>query len=189
MRIVSRLTETGVASQLEVTMKHLPATGAEALLDPSHVAMLRPGDRVRITMRNKGPGAIDVTALYLDSMYGVGLMFPDPGASNRLVEGATTWPLEIEVTDDTLGLERMLIVAVRARAGSERTDFSYLAQAPLGGTLVRRGSDRAGSGLNAELLMVFEQAGFSALGQRTARTGVPVSDAGVHVFSWRVEKK
>lgn len=189
MRIVSRLTETGVASKLEVTMKHLPATGGEALLDPSHVAMLNPGDRVRIAMRNRGPGAVDVTALYLDSMYGVGLMYPDPGASNRLDEGATTWPIEIEITDDTLGLERMLILAVRARAGSERADYSYLAQAPLGGTLVRRGSDRAGSGLNADLLMAFEQAGFSTLGQRTARAGVPMSDAGVHVFSWRVEER
>lgn len=189
MRIVSRLTETGLASQLEVTMQHLPAVGKEALLDASHVAMLRPGDRVRITMRNKGPGAIDVTALYLNSMYGIGLMFPDPGASNRLDEGAATWPIEIEITDDTLGLERMLVVAVLARSGSERADFSYLAQAPLGGTLVRRGSDRKETGLSADLLTAFEQAGFSTLGQRTARAGVPMSDAGVHVFSWRVEGK
>lgn len=136
------------ALQVEATVQ-TARTGATRRLDPLTVPPLGEGDRVTLSLRNPGRTAIDLTVLYLDASYGINALFPLHGASNRIeAGGAETLPIEINV--QTVGIERMLLIAVEARTASERHDFSFLQQPRLPATR---------SVIN-DMQALFEQAGF-----------------------------
>jgi Caspase domain len=129
LRIGALLEGTAAARNLELSLAFVRKDGSRVA--PATVPQLHDGDTVELTLRNKGRMAVDVTALYVDGDWGIGVLYPvQPGASNRLEAGASD-SFKIEIHDDTSGLERLLLIGVEARTGAERYDFSYLAQAQL----------------------------------------------------------
>lgn len=118
--------------------------GTAAALDPSVIPKLRHCDRLRADLSNRGDRPVDVTVLYMDATYGIQAMFPQSGQTNRIEPGRSV-PLLIRVraleqdgSASTTGRERLLIIAVPARPGAERADFTWLAQGSTRGAMERR---------------------------------------------------
>ena len=153
--------------------------GTAAALDLSVIPKLRHCDRLRADLTNGGDRPVDVTVLYMDATYGIQPMFPRNGQTNRIEPGRSL-PLTVRVraleqdgSASTTGRERLLVIAVSARPGSERADFTWLAQGSTRGAMERRGA----------------LAGF--LGQATAPTrgvevtvAAPQQDATGVLLSW-----
>jgi hypothetical protein len=186
MRVATSLSSTQAASQLQLSLQHVPAAGSPVEINPAQPPKLKPGDKVRVTMENKGRTAMDVTVLYLDSKYGIGAMFPDEGASNRLEAGARLQMGDLEITDSTLGTERLAVIAAEARSKGEMANYSFLAQPTMESSVVTRsvGASRDAGGAAAD---VFRDAGFAAHVTRgMPRPAAPPENTGMQVFTWQV---
>ncbi len=153
--------------------------GTSAALDPSVIPKLRHCDRLRADLTNGGDRPVDVTVLYMDATYGIQAMFPQNGQTNRIEPGRSL-PLFIRVraleqdgSASTTGRERLLIIAVPARPGAERADFTWLAQGSTRGTVERRG---ALAGFLGQAVAPTRSAEF--------RVAVPQQDATGILLSW-----
>jgi Caspase domain len=141
LRVAERLLTDGAASELQVTLQHqrAGATAAQALTSTA-VAALRSGDRLQLTVHNRGTRAHDLTVLYLDADHGVGTLFPSAmGETNRIEPGARQVIDGILISAPPVGLERLLLISLPSRSGSETRDYSFLQQPPL--ARVRGGSE------------------------------------------------
>lgn len=170
--------------QPEVAMEIQYKNGQRARYDAAQVPMLRAGDRLAITLRNNGMVPVDTTLFYVDARYGINVLFPNTaGASNRLEPGAS-YDMEIDINDDTVGLERILAIAVEAQKGQERADFSFLAQSPLEAMrdTKTRGAD--------EEMLTFMDAGFANFKMRagTLAPRAPSSRTSMQVFTLNIAR-
>jgi hypothetical protein len=185
LRVASRLSGTATASQLRMNIVHKPRGGKEAPITPARVAQLRPGDHVTISFENTGRTPIDATLLYLDSRFGIGVMFPEQRGSNRLQPGDRSPPIDIEITDSTFGTERLLAVAVEGKQGQERADYSFLEQDPVTNAIVTRGAGSTTRSLDSTEDLL-RKVGFGAPATRGARAVSPPAATGMQVYSWQV---
>jgi hypothetical protein len=184
MRVATALSTTRTASQLRMALRHVPQGGPEATITGAEMKKLRPGDRVLVSFENTGNTALDVTLLYLDSKYGVDVMYPNaPGASNRVEPGGRSAPVELEITDTSFGTERLAVIAVEASRHGDRADYSFLAQESLANESVTRGAGTRGPGGGDQL---FRDAGFAEFTTRGARPAAPSATTGMQVFSWQI---
>lgn len=166
----------GGAQGLQVKTVLVKATGgARVPLDGLSVPELRDGDRLEFVFHNPGKVMLDLTALYLDSEYGITAMYPTPGRLNRIEAGATD-TLSIDINADTTGTERMLLIAVPATPQAPNLDLSYLAQPKL--------ERSRGGGSPVDLLL--RDAAYQTRGA-TARVPKGAS-ADFKLMSWRVVK-
>lgn len=185
MRVATSLSSTQAAAQLKLTLQHVPASGPPVAINPAQPPKLKPGEKVRVLMENTGRVAMDVTVLYLDSKYGIGVMFPHDGASNRLEAGAKLQMDDLEITDSTFGTERLAVVAAEARSKGERADYSFLAQPTM--ESVRTRSLTAGMQPKDVTADVFRDAGFAQHVTRgMPRPAAPPENTGMQVFTWQV---
>lgn len=181
MRIASALAASPVSAQIRTTIQITGKNGRKTPYTPGQVPRVEDGDKLVVTLENTGRTSADVTALYLDSHYGVTALFPrGMGASNRL-EPAAADSFELEITSETLGLERLAVIAVEAEKKSERADFSYLAQPTLASQTVTRGT-----GADTEGDALFRDAGFAEYATRGGRPAAVSARTGMQVFSWQV---
>ena len=121
-----------------------------------------------------------MTALYLDSKFGIDIMYPAPGASNRIEPGSAPVPIEIGITDTTLGLERLAVIAAEVTQHAERTDYSFLAQPSVSSTVVTRQAMAAGT--------LLRDAGFGDFATRGGEPSAPPSATGMQIFSWQISQ-
>lgn len=178
--------------RLAVSVANNPATSALQIdirlvsgftETPLKDGTVRPGDKVRVTMRNTGRKALDVTAFYLDSLHGVDVMFPHGDSSNRL-ESRDAQSFEVEFDDSTLGLERLAVVAVESEKHGERVDLSFLAQGRLENQMKTRSV-----GNSTGVADLFYGASRASDVTRGGRGQAPVSATGVQVYTFRVLSK
>jgi hypothetical protein len=94
-------------------------------------------DRFAIDVVNVGDCALDVTALYIDSGYGIKCIYPREGESNRL-RPTERCPFGLSISSKTTGAEQLVIIAVKA--AGQPVDFSLLAQPTLERALERAGT-------------------------------------------------
>lgn len=170
-------------SRLEVALKIVAKNGKEIPYSKDQVPTLHAGDRITVGLRNKGFSAVDVTMLYVDARYGINVLFPGGrGASNRL-EPRASESFEVDITDDTVGLERMLTIGVEAAKTQERADFSFLAQSSL---VANRGIETAD--VSDQDVMAFMDAGYSAYRTRGDKTvpQAPSSRTSMQVFTLNI---
>lgn len=180
MRIASALAGSPTSGQVKTSVAITSKGGRQTAYVAGQTPRLEDGDKLRVTLENTGRVSVDVTALYLDSRYGVTAMFPRGlGASNRL-EPAASDSFELEIHDDTLGLERLAVIAVEAEKKSERADFSYLAQPSLPSETVTRGANEADGDA------LFRDAGFAEYATRGGRPAAVSARTGMQIFSWQV---
>jgi len=184
LRIASRLGEANTnKSMLEVKLKVVKKDHTELPINGGQVANLSNGDIVDVSLANAGTASVDVTMLFVDARYGINVLYPHgPGASNRL-EPRSQSHFGVAINDNTLGLERMLTIAVEAGSEQERADFSFLAQSPLefNKSVKRNESDPDA--------MAFMDAGYAAYQTRGDHNApqVPSSKTSMQVFTLNVE--
>jgi hypothetical protein len=184
MRISSQLSSVGGAgsSTLDVSMSLLRKGAAPVSLSASTAQAFLDEDTIEVTLKNKGRVAIDLTALYVDADYGISVLFPFQSGVNNRIEAGASHSFKIEIHDDTVGLERLVLVAVEARANSDRYDFSFLAQAKL---------ERTRAGPQDEIGAMFQAAGFGdeqGLVTRGGKAALP-GRTQMQVFPFKVTPK
>jgi hypothetical protein len=188
MRLAAQRQPVGAAGQLKVQMSLTPHVGAKRLLTPEQVPALRADDIVDITLTNAGRSPLDLTVLYLDSTYGISTLYPESGASNRLAgnsaDGTAQAQLQLRMNDDTLGLERVMIIAVETTELGERADFSFLAQ-----PAVEQSGTRGNAAREDDDMTAFRDAGFATYATRGAPMVVPKAPSvrtTMVVFNWDI---
>lgn len=92
-------------------------------LDGSTVPYVNPGDEVHILAENKSSKRVDINVLYVGSDYSITHI-----TAQRLEADAKIEEGLLAFTDESFGLERMIVVLTEAPAGSEIEDLSFLAQ-------------------------------------------------------------
>lgn len=144
---------------------------------------LRPSDRVALTLHNKGSKPIETTVLYVDAHFGLQMLFPRQGGGNRLEPGSSLNVDDIEITDSTLGMERLILIAVEASwPQGERLDLSFLEQPSLSQTR------SAATPVDQQIDQLFRDAGFADYATRGAKTPTATSSRlGMRLFSWQVQ--
>jgi hypothetical protein len=92
----------------------------------------QPGDLLGVRLRNQSREAADVTLLFIDSNYGISPLFPaSETIDNRLRRIDPPLLLRYRVNDDSLGLEHLVLIAVKAQPMTPFAHFTFLAQPSL----------------------------------------------------------
>lgn len=128
-RAVSRGWAQRLGDGLEVRIeRRAGGKGSAKPLGPG--AVMHPGDTIRMLMEKRDDALVDVFVFYVDANLEVVPLFPCDGESPRLshVEGRVVELTEdgFTVTDDALGLERLLVLAVPREVGQPEVDFGGL---------------------------------------------------------------
>ncbi|HEX7377242.1 MAG TPA: caspase family protein [Pirellulales bacterium] len=144
------------------------------------------GDLIGWRITNHGREAVDVTLLYIDSQFAVQAVFPRPravGVNNRLAAGESYSVPPVEVTDDTLGQEHLVVIAVPGE-GPQR-DFRCLAEPNLASARVQtRGGANA---LESPLGKLLEYAAFNEGEATRGMRRVELDESRLMLVSWTVE--
>ncbi len=185
MRVAEQMPDTGDAA-LAVSFSRLANAPGQAAkpLSISNIERVTDGTKIAFSIANRSKTPFDVTLLYLDSAFGITPLFPGAGEDNRVMPGSVLRAGDgglapIEINAETLGVERLLVIATAVEPQGERSDFSYLAQPRLDGT-------RGAQAPDSILQDLLEQAAFDA----TAR-GAGKSQRGqalMRVIAWEVTK-
>ena len=119
-------------ANLDVSFKVTKGKNTVAVSDADKLS-LYDGNIIEVTIRNNSKSAVDVTALYIDSGYGISPIFPtEIGATNRIQpKSQSVKIIKSKVSTTTLGNESLIIIAVEAKTNTQRSDFSFLAQPSL----------------------------------------------------------
>jgi hypothetical protein len=126
---------TGLGVKVQVELLRLrdknDTVGAPILLDGKEITF-RPGDRIGFRVRNVGPEAADVNLLFVDSGYGITAFFPRSASTdNRLRPQGKPILLRGKINQKTVGVERLVVIAVKATDVEEYANFSFLEQPTL----------------------------------------------------------
>ncbi|MEE9355649.1 MAG: caspase family protein [Methylococcaceae bacterium] len=194
MRLANQLNDSVLTDKLRVTATiQRIGSQAETVFNPETIPRLNANDVIRFNIVNHSKGPVDVTLLFLNSEYGIDVMFPKPNQINRLeTEGKISE--RFRVTNNTRGLERLLLIAVKGEKYNAMSDFSFLAQDGIPRYLNERAAaqDQLTDEQN-QIQAIFAQAGFGnyvrsrfdpKIFQPTRQTLEKALTAG---FSWTVE--
>ncbi len=185
LRVAEQLPDTS-ASDLQVTVSRLPDGSNRAVkpLSASSIETLPDGAKVGFSISNKSRMPFDITLLYVDSAFGITPLFPGAGEDNRIMPGSVLRAGDaglapIAINAETLGVERLLLIATAVQPQSERSDFSYLAQP-------RLERARGTEGQHSILQELLEQAAFDASPRGAGQSRH--APAFLRVFAWEVTK-
>ena len=155
-------------------------TGRPLLARPGDV-MVRAGEFAEFRVSNTGERPVDVTVLYIDAAFGIQPIYPqrDREVDNQVKAGETRVIGRFRVTDDPLGWESAVAIAVESTAA--RQNFSMLAQ----DSLETRRGDPATS--RSPLLQLLESALFGSEAQTRGQNVNPETFA-VKLVTWRTER-
>jgi hypothetical protein len=163
-------------------------TAVAAGLPAGAISTVRQGTRLKVTVRNE-PGVdgrrrpLDITVLWIDSKFGVGVLWPAAGEVNRVQPGDTiSFEIDIDQGDTaTLGPEQLAVIGVEAEAHSATQDFSFLAQPAV--QFERGGVRTRGAGGFEEF---FADAGFADFRTRGATPRPSPAGVGMRVIPLRI---
>ena len=154
------------------------------------LAQVRQGTALRVSIRNDpAPGLprrpLDITVLFIDSKFGIGLMYPVDGEVNRLQAGDKPIEFEMKMDDSesaTLGPEHLVVIAVQAEQHTAPANYSFLVQSPLEFDIIKRGSGTK-TVADDPVMDFLSDAAFAT---RSASRNTPPALLGVHVTSFKV---
>lgn len=175
--LANQLAATSIGRELTVSLNVQRRDGSTESLGLGDFPTLHDGDMIQFSVTNTSDQVVDLTALFIDSAYGIEPWFPYQGESNRMNPGETLSSV-LEVNASTIGVERFLFIAAAVQPGAPRADFSFLAQTGM----VTRGAVAMAGATFAEIL---EDAGVELPATRGG--GRPaMSLATMSAFSWTV---
>ncbi|MGF1625560.1 MAG: caspase family protein [Alphaproteobacteria bacterium] len=177
--LANQLSATAIGRELTVELEIRHRDGTVEALGLADFPTLYDGDIITFSITNTSEQVVDLTALFIDSTYGIEPWFPYQGESNRMHPGETLHST-LEVNQTTVGVERFLFIAAAVQPGAPRADFSFLAQ---GGMATRA---LALTGLpGATIADILGDAGVEIAATRGG--GRPVTSlATMSAFSWTV---
>lgn len=185
MALATRLAAQSRHTGLAVAVHYQPrGSSTRQAITPEKVPALRPGDRLIVTLENKGQKSLDVTLLYADARYGISALFPTgAGEINRLEPGSRTEIDDILISDadGVVGIERLFAISVEAEKQRERADFSFLSQPAL-----QDAASRTRGGAGSDDVQAFVDAGFADFATRGTPGKVPGNRTGMQVFTFDV---
>jgi len=160
-------------------------TGRIVTLNPSDLPRLTAGDEMYLFAENGARHGADLTVLAIDARSRMQVVFPSAStpdnhlpaftARRQLGEG-------FEITDETPGIERLVILASRRLPGSggQRSDFRYLAEDEVRSSRTR--------GLDAEDDDLLARAMGGAPSDLTRGVSSRPRDLSVQVYGWRTTR-
>lgn len=125
-------------------------------ISPAAVSDLVPGDIVFLNAKNTQRDPVDLNVLYIGSDFSISHLYAE-----RLNRGDELEIDLFDITDESFGRERILVVATPAAPQSSVEDLSWLAQAELERT----------RGNQSELGQILREAGFSSTTRAVRRRG------------------
>jgi hypothetical protein len=156
--------------QVKVAFKILrQATGAFEPLDGSSVPVVGPGDQVHIEAENLSSGIVDINILYVGSDWSI-----TPMGAQRLVPGARIAKEDegvLELSDDSFGMERMIVVLTEAPPMSEIEDLSFLEQGGVPAATRAVGATGDFSGLLTDIGLAPETRSAKKIGDKGGQKG------------------
>ena len=181
LRVAARLAAETPSAALRLSLQR--RSGSSGALQPvsaDAVPALKDGDRLVLTVENRGAVALDLTVLYFDADLGITALFPNRlGESNRVDAGGRKVIDDIDIHAPPAGIEHLMLIAVEAQRLAERADFSFLQQPAL---TVRRG----GASFDGD---VFADAAFAEFRTRgAARPAAPKQGTAVQLFTLQVQR-
>jgi len=112
-------------------------------------ALLRPGEVTEIEIRNATRSRYDLTILMLDSTGGLACLYPGYGLAR--LDHVDKKPLRLgpyDMTDESLGTEHLIVLAVPRAEDAPQVDLGWLAQ----GKVAQRGAEKSPAGRFLEAL-------------------------------------
>jgi hypothetical protein len=185
LRLGARLSAQSQTTGVLVSVARTPKDAKKPQgITAEKVVDLHGGDTLAVTLNNKGQIARDVTVLYVDARFGIQVMFPRGGESNRL-EANAVQSLDLEIDDSLAGVERLLVISVDAEKFGERADFSFLEQTSLAQAEVDKARTRGGE--VQDDVLAFMDAGYADYQTRAIKPRVPSTRTGMQVFTFNVK--
>lgn len=162
-------------------------------LDQSRWSEVNAGDRLTIEMTNNTTRSIDASLLFIDSVQNIQTVFPyQQGEINR-IEPQGKHEIDLDITSETLGVEKLVAILAEAQPHSMMQDFSFLAASTPNS--IRRGKE--GATTVHELTSLFDDELFTNQVQaqdHAKRSGEVNSTSGkingnnaIRLFSWVVK--
>ncbi|MCC9608010.1 caspase family protein [Blastopirellula sp. JC732] len=99
------------------------------------VTALRPGQRIRLSLSNKGFDDLAITFLFLDGNFGISKWF-----TASVEAGGSVRPFFADITDETSGVEGIVVLADRLADKKLMPEYDVLVQGPLGTGVRARGA-------------------------------------------------
>ena len=138
IRLVGLLSKTALQEKLVITATiERGQSGDIETFELTQRPELHHNDIVRFNVKNTSNQAIDLTALFINSKFGIDAMYPylPAGETPRITAGGEIeFGLRILTHDestgapDTVGVEHILFIAQAAKPQTPPADFSFLAQ-------------------------------------------------------------
>jgi hypothetical protein len=156
-------------------------SGPEGTRDVRNGDVQRPGDRIRLEIRNESGADYDLWVFFADASFGLHVVFPNrKHPSPRLTHQDTgVIPLgPFPVTDDPVGTEHLLVLSIPREEGDPPVWLGWLAQEKLERAVRTRGAE--GGGPLGDLLEDL------AFGTRMRGWGVSYDmEASLSLLTWR----
>lgn len=146
------------------------------------------GDTIGFRVSNRGRAAVDVSLLFVDSGYGISSYFPPAGqeTDNRLLGGKSLITPRARINAKTIGLEHLVVIAVKVKTDEPPSDFSFLAQPTLELAAKNRGAkDPSFSSPLGELF----QSGLYRTGTTRGMSAETMNEYDMQVISWRSQPR
>ena len=131
---------------------------------------------IKFSLENSSRKYTDLTLLYIDSQYGMQIIFPKPLESSRIeAHGQIKNAIREINVNMTAGKEYLILISTQAKSNREETRFDFLSQESI--PLSRRGL--------SELYDLLSAAVFGVDWEPRLIRGKSLEQASIQVFSWR----
>ncbi len=196
LRLAAALQDEG-GDTLQLTVElvrfppDLPARAENAVRVPwtGEGLRLTTGEQFAVRIRNQGQVAVWATILYIDSGHGISAFFPrSDRIDNRIGPGEVFTSPRAKVVDRTLGLEHVVVLAVKADIDQDGVDFTWLCQPTLekARSELRRDSEQAFDSPHGRLL---QRALFALGGERGLRRDTSGGGTAIRLLSFQTLPK
>ena len=133
---------------------------------------------MRISIQSNNHNKSSIENLFIDSLFGITQIYPEPGTSGRLQPGEAT-DFEGTIDASTLGTEQFMIIATPVNRQDPPTNLMHLQQPPLNANVFSRGA----SGID-----FFAQALGDAPQSRGFTKSSATNQATISVIRWQTAK-
>lgn len=112
--------------EFDVSVQRKDQEQAERVLAGEMPTTVGDGDKLLVSLNNRGQLPADVTVLYIDAAYRIQSWFPRSGETPRLAPLTGVKTLRATFRAASTGRERLFVIAVQGRPAEAASDFSFL---------------------------------------------------------------
>lgn len=129
-KISMSLLNSNLLSKVELILAKANRGKDEPLSLDDPALLLKTGDQLRLSLKNRSNRALDLTVLSLNNAMGIETLFPEMAGANRIEAGGEQEVL-LEVNNRTRGKEQVFVFVSEVQP-ARWSDFSFLAQTEVG---------------------------------------------------------